>query len=74
MLRRLLRATRLDLVAAFVSNGPSRGFIWPFIRCGASLTTVIVLRIDLHCLSLIPVVGRVVYRGFRTRRRGDECC
>ncbi len=30
MLRRLLCATRLDLVAAFVSNGPGRSVICPF--------------------------------------------
>ena len=63
VLRRLLRATRLDLVAAFVSNGPGRSVICRFSSDAGRG----------HFVALIPGFGWVGILGVRTRRRGDVC-
>ncbi len=62
VLRRLLRATRLDLVAAFVSNGPGRWVICPFSSDAGRR----------HIVALFPGFGWVGIVGVRTRRRGDD--
>ena len=73
VLRRLPWATRLDLVAAFVSNGPFRRCILFAQGCRGQSSTVLLLRCCVHGLGLglgFLSAGSSLGR-IRTRRRGD---